>query len=208
MKNKVSKAGSSGFSIIELLISIVIVSVIMAGLFSSFRGQQRSHMSQSQTIEMQQNIRGVLYVMAREIRMAGYDPDNRLDAKILNAGDGSDSDNAFTFSFVINDSDTDVGELQTISYYLYDAYSDGDGNDGIGRSVDGTLQPLADNIQSLEFTYLDQDGAETSDLSQIRSVQVHITARVDTALTDYTIDEDTRVTRSVSTIVNCRNLGF
>ena len=208
MEKNLSKLGISGFSLIEVMISLLIVVVIMAGLFSSFRGQQRSHMAQSQTIEMQQNIRGVLYVMAREIRMAGYDPDNRLDAKILNAGDGSNFDNAFTFSFVINDSDTDVGELQTISYYLYDAYSDGDGNDGIGRSANGNLQPLADNIQTLEFTYLDQDGVETSDLSRIRSVQVNIIARVDTALTDYTINEDTRVTRSVSTIVNCRNLGF
>ncbi|MCG8567846.1 MAG: prepilin-type N-terminal cleavage/methylation domain-containing protein [Desulfobacterales bacterium] len=199
---------NQGFTLIEILISLAIVGLVMAGLFTSFRGQQQSHLSQSQTVEMQQTARGTLYIMAKEIRMAGYDPEGQNATGIVSAGDGSDSNNALTFTYVFGETDDDPGEVRTISYYLYDAYGDGDGNDGIGRAVNGSLQPLADNIETLRFRYLDSSGAVTTTIDDVRAVEIQIAARVDQAVTDYTLGKDTRVNRTVTTIVNCRNLGL
>lgn len=197
-----------GFSLVEILITLTIISLVMAGLFTSFRGQQQSHLSQVQTVEMQQTARGTLYIMSKEIRMAGYDPDGDNDTGIIAAGDGSSVDNAFTFSYVFAESDDEPGEVRTISFYLYDAYGDGDGNDGLGRSVDGSLQPLADNVQDLDFVYLDSDNNTTTDLDDIRAVEIQITTQVAHDAVDHTLGEDTQVTRTVRTVVNCRNLGF
>ncbi len=197
-----------GFSILEVLVAILILSLAMAGIFASFSGQQQSHLSTTQTVEMQQTARGTLYLMAKEIRMAGYDPDEQMSAGIISAGDGSDINNALTFSYVINDGADSSGELRTISFYLYDAYSDGDGNDGIGRAIDGSVQPLADNIETLQFRYLDRNGNATNQVNAIRAVEIQITARVDQGRIDWTLGEDTRINRTATTIVNCRNLGL
>ena len=65
-----------GFTLVELLIALAVSGIIMTGIFSAFKTQQDSYLAQEQVAEMQQNLRASLYIMTREIRMAGYDGGN------------------------------------------------------------------------------------------------------------------------------------
>jgi type IV pilus assembly protein PilW len=224
---------NKGFSLIELMVAVGLIAIVAAGLITSFTGQQESSISQKQVVEMQQHIRASIYIMNQEIRMAGYDPHGGLyDAEITNAGDGTTSAKALTFTYVADDDGSDndgdstideEGELKTISFYLYDAYDDGD--DDLGMKVgNANVQVIAENIvnnldqadpvydpadaeyvPTFYFTYLDTNGDSTTDIDDIAAVRINVVAKVGDETTDYTTQN---ATRTVTTIVQCRNLDL
>jgi len=61
-----------GLTLIELLIALVISSLLVAGLYRTFIGQQKTHTVQNQVVDMQQNVRAAIQRMMAEIRMAGF----------------------------------------------------------------------------------------------------------------------------------------
>ena len=199
MKHKYLK-NNVGFTLIELLVAMLISTIVAAGLFAAYKSQQDAQLAQKQIVEMQQNLRAALYVMARDLRMAGYDPAGVSGAGITNAGDGSNGDPlAFTFL------DDVTGILQTIEYDLYDAYGDGDMD--IGRKVDSAnRQAIAENISTLQFVYLKSDGTTSTpmNISDIRSVRITIGATTDINKTDHTDGK----TRTLTTVIKFRNLGI
>jgi prepilin-type N-terminal cleavage/methylation domain-containing protein len=68
--DKVKK--ESGFSLIELLIAIALGVIVLAVIFSTFKSQQDSYLLQGQVSMAQQNLRAALYMITRDIQMAGY----------------------------------------------------------------------------------------------------------------------------------------
>lgn len=204
-----------GFTLIELLIAMVITTVVSAGILSAYQSQQNAHRAQKQIVEMQQNLRAALYIMTKEIRRAGYDPGGEHGAGITNAGNGSNALNRLIFTYFDADVETDgydndndgatdePGEnLQAIEYYLFD--SNGDGNIDLGRRNGARLDAIAENIATLQFTYLDANGVITTNLSEIRLLQIRITATTDANERDYTNGSN----RTLTTTVKCRNLGL
>jgi type IV pilus assembly protein PilW len=61
-----------GMTLIELLVGLVISAIIVAGVYRVFVAQTRAYTVQEQVVEVQQNIRGAMELMLRDIRMAGY----------------------------------------------------------------------------------------------------------------------------------------
>ncbi|WP_170923685.1 PilW family protein [Desulfocicer vacuolatum] len=194
-----------------MLVAMVISTVVAAAIFYAYQGQQNAQLAQQQIVDMQQVIRTAKYIMIKDIRMAGYDPDGMAGAGITAAGDGSVG-NPLGFTFVAdgdyrdnnNDGTTDEpGELESVEYDLYDADSDGDSD--IGRKVGtGSRGVIAENIERLVFEYLDLNGNATTDLSEIRSIQITIEARV-----DFNEQRQSNVNnRILTTVVQCRNLYF
>lgn len=175
-----------GFTLVELMVAMAVSSIIMTSIYLAYTTQQKMYTSQNAVVEMQQNIRAALLVMGDELRMAGYDPEQLGTAGITSAGATS-----LTFT-VIADNDSDdndgdgttdePGELKTVTYDLYDAYSNGI-ND-IGRQVGSsstTKRALAENIERMEFLYILDDNSKTtspslSELRNIRSVRISILA--------------------------------
>lgn len=181
-------ANKKGFTLIEILVALAISGVVMTAIYSSYRNQVSSHTTQQRIVDMQQNIRGGLTLMEREIRMAGYDPTENAGARITLADraeltmqmditggetDGIDNDN----DTLIDGADLDAsGQLDERSY------GDGDTNDPneivryvlnndankdgiadatpchLGRDTGGGRQPAAYNIDALNFVYLDASG--------------------------------------------------
>ncbi len=173
---------NKGFTLVEVLITLVISGILMTSVYAAFRAQQDSYLAQDQVAEMQQNLRAGLDILVHDLRMAGYDVD-RNGTQIGTAGITVANPSDITFTLVAdgdaNDNNGDgtvdeAGELKTIQYRLYDAYGDGD-ND-LGRQV-GALAAVAENIEALEFVYLDSAGAVTATLANISSIQISILAR-------------------------------
>ncbi len=61
-----------GIALIELLIALVISALLIAGLYRTFVGQQKTYIVQEQVVDMQQNVRIAISRMMSEIRMAGF----------------------------------------------------------------------------------------------------------------------------------------
>src|SRR6266850_422227 len=65
---------TTGFTLMELLISMTIGLVVLGGVAKTFTAQSRQNTAEEQIGQMQQNVRGALDLMLREIQMAGYKP--------------------------------------------------------------------------------------------------------------------------------------
>lgn len=209
---------SKGFTLIELMIAMVIFSLVIAGIMTSKIGQQDQHITQLQAVEMQQSVRAVMFMMRKELRMAGYNPySQNYGAGIIAAGASN-----LTFASVAdndcidNDGDNpnpdnctdpfvdEEGELETIAYAFQDP--DGDGDNDITISYNGAAaQVIAENIVNFAFVYFDEDGNITAALNNIKSVQITITTTTD-------VDELARATnnttRTLTARVFLRNMGL
>jgi type IV pilus assembly protein PilW len=185
---------SNGFTLVELMITVAISGIIIAAIYSAYITQHRTYLAQEQVAEMQQNNRAAIDMIAREIRMAGYDPTKAAGAGITIASVGQIS---FTQDTNGDTDTTDSGERIDIGFNVADdALRDGvpdndlDG-DGVPDAVSlrrqtygpppvfspSGYQAIAENIQAIEFRYLDSTGAVTAVLADIRSVRISILAR-------------------------------
>jgi prepilin-type N-terminal cleavage/methylation domain-containing protein len=63
---------NNGLTLIELLVAMVISAILIAAIYQTFIGQQKTYVVQEQVVDMQQNIRAAINKMMREIRMAGF----------------------------------------------------------------------------------------------------------------------------------------
>lgn len=218
-----------GFTLVELLIAMAMSSIVLASVGAAYSSQVRSHVTQQMVADMQQNIRGAMYIMQREIRMAGYDLTGLTGASILVADDAQ-------LQFQIDDNGdgdfidgADNDSMEQIRYAMT-------GGGALGRQIwNGPLTPLAENIDAINFVYL--DGANPPnvlatpvvDRSEIRSVQITIVARSGqnmpvlfyrktddriyrnqqgTIILDMSAAPDAFRRRLLTAEVRCRNLGL
>ena len=69
-----NRSKEHGFTLVELLVAMTMAAVVMAAVYTLYKTQQDSYIAQDQVVEMQQNVRASLYQMARDMRMAGFNP--------------------------------------------------------------------------------------------------------------------------------------
>lgn len=190
------KRGNAGFSFVEVLVALGIASLIMASVVTLVKSQGRIKNSHEQIVEVQQNIRSVMYVMERELKMAGYRGNTQAKFFTVPPGFIAPTDaTILTFTYLAVDDGVDnngvngtdeVGELTTVRFSIYDG--DGDGlADDLGRNVDDmTAVPecIAENIELIEFYYTSEadDGTvsqstDPTDLTIIKSVQISALAK-------------------------------
>ncbi|RJQ71936.1 MAG: prepilin-type N-terminal cleavage/methylation domain-containing protein [Desulfobacteraceae bacterium] len=67
-------ANDHGFTLIELMVYTGIFGIVLGAIFSAYYGQLRSQVIQRDVAEMQQNLRAAIYLMDREIKLAGLNP--------------------------------------------------------------------------------------------------------------------------------------
>jgi prepilin-type N-terminal cleavage/methylation domain-containing protein len=70
MKGK--RHNNQGFTLTELLVAMAIATVVLSAIFLTFKSQQDSYVVQSQVAMTQQNVRGAMQLISRDIQMAGY----------------------------------------------------------------------------------------------------------------------------------------
>ena len=256
----------SGLTLIELLIALVLSSILIAALYQIFIRQQKTYTVQDQVADMQQNIRGAIDQMTREIRMAGYGgnildifsningftsiitPANNSITILLadqvgvlkqNATKGMNqlkATNASIFNtdkkrylclnglnnYLIQSVITDTITLTTSltedhlinePVYLVKAITYNLGLSGgktmlrRNENTGGGAQPLAENMESLQFTYVDANGNVTANPLDIRTVRVAVTSKTNMSDPEYKGGDGYR-RRTLSSHIKVRNMGL
>jgi prepilin-type N-terminal cleavage/methylation domain-containing protein len=83
---KVMKRDKRGFTLVELMVTLAVSSIALAGMYGVYKAQLQSHVTQNAVVDTQQNLRNTFYIMQRTIRMAGFDPVRNL--RLEEAADG------------------------------------------------------------------------------------------------------------------------
>jgi len=189
-----------GFTLVELLVAMALGLVVLGAVLKVFVSQNRTNAAQQEVAYAQQNVRAAMDLMAREIRNAGYDPqDNGFDA-IKTATSN-------TIRILSNLSGDD------------EAGDPNDPNEDVTYAVNGSNQltrggnRMVDFVNNLQFGYvlvdgtvLDPPGAAltATQRADVRTVIIHVGVRTENP------DRDTgqfRVRNLVSR-VRIRNMGF
>ena len=166
---------TQAFTLIELMVAIGLGMIVMASVATTFMSQTRTYSAQEQITQMEQNARGALDIMAREIKMAGYNP-----AAVAVTGVVSYTSTSLTIR-----ADIDGNGILLVSGYGSEtaneqiAYAYDSTNKKITRQVgDGTAETLAENIDGLTFTYYQATGTTlATSAGDIRRVKIAITAK-------------------------------
>lgn len=142
-----------GVTLIELLVALVISGVVIAGIYRIFTAQTRAYTVQEQVVDVQQNIRSVMEIILRDIRMAGYKTNINPAALVTSIFPG---DSAMTVrSDAIRVEYQRGGAPNTVAYYrdvnsrlIRELYIN-----GALSSTETVLQNLAPPPNGLQFTY-------------------------------------------------------
>lgn len=185
-----------GFSLIEIMVAMAIFSIISIAIMTTYTGFTRAYTTQEVTAGVQQNLRGALNIMARDIRRTGYDPADT---------DAFGIEVASAIKIRIT-SDTDLDGVVDDSAFERITYNFDAANQELDQILyEGTAsesnQSVVNHVTNLAFTYLDENNVVTATLTDIRTVTISITIQ-ENAYRGGT------VSRTLSTRVKCRNLGF
>lgn len=189
------KGTNSGFTLVELMMTLFISIFIAATIYVAYTGQHTTQIAQNDLIQIQQNIRAASNLLSSEMRLAGYkDPSSDTDVGLST----STSDvNQGKMRFIWED---DSGTTSDITYKIDNtADADGDGviddlsvAGNLQRTINGGTDTIIENVVALEFLYILEDETDNSiydpittitptsaELKKIRAVTLSILARGD-----------------------------
>ncbi len=190
-----NESKNAGFTIIELLISIAIISVVIGSLFSFSIAQRKYFALQEEISELTQNTRAAMDMIMGELAMAGYSPSGAAFSGILY------STSQLQIYADLN-GDGAVTDTNENIIYTYDTNSR-----RIVRNTGGGNQPLAEDIQSFIFEYLDDQGNPTTVTTKIRQIRLTITGRTGKPDPLYASNAGYR-TYTLTSLVTPRNLAY
>jgi type IV pilus assembly protein PilW len=194
-KRPVSKVRSAaGFTMIEILMVLAIMSIAFGTIYKSFEQLNRSYTKENVKAGIQQGARIAVDFMVQDIRMAGLDPLGTANAGISDTiASELPTTNKIAFTADVNfDGDVDTGDdFENIRYEL------------VGKELRQTnhqgTEVMLDNVTNLTFTYLNSEDAPTTDINEIRSVIVSLTMEKPAGRAGM-------ISRTYTTKVRCRNL--
>jgi type IV pilus assembly protein PilW len=165
-----------GVTLTELMVALVMGLATVTVVYSVHIIQVKQRILQEDVMAMQQNARAAMDLVIRELRMAGYDPMSvNRDGSSSNDFPGVD----YHPTELQIKSDLNGNGLLTDSnesiVFLYDALTL-----TLRRKVGrGGRQPLAEHIQSFALQYFDQRGVPTTNSTDIRMIEVALTAQTE-----------------------------
>jgi prepilin-type N-terminal cleavage/methylation domain-containing protein len=193
MQNKAAKP--AGFTLIEVMMVIAIVSIVFGAVYQSFDIFNRSYTTENVKAGLQQKTRIGIDLMARDIRLAGLDP-----LGSANAGFISGSTNTSSIQFTADHNyDGDLDDpFENITYALNGNVLEQTSDLGSG-SVAATL---LNNVTDLTFSYLDATDTPMAlpiQVDEIRTVLISLTLQRPAG-------REGPVSRTYTTRIRCRNL--
>ena len=125
------KINRKGFSLIEMMVALGILSLIIIGLVTFFSGGTRAWVTGQYQLEAQRNARLAMDRMVKEIR------------------EGKN---------VISDSNTSKIKVDYLDSFSKDPVTYKLNGTNLEREVNSSSNPVINNVQSLTFTYFDSGG--------------------------------------------------
>jgi len=181
------------------MVSMAIGLAVLAAIAGTFTAQTRQNSAEEQIGQMQQNVRGALDLMIREIQMAGYKPAG-------GSFNGIQTSTATTLRIKL---DLDSSGVETDGTTDDISYSFDSSTGLITRTLNNTSSgaTLADNVTAFSFTYLDANGSSTTTNTAVKRITISITARTDKPDPSYTTNNGYR-TYQISADVTPPNLAL
>ena len=140
---------STGFTLVEVLMCIAILSILFGTIYRKFDTFNRSYANENVKAGVQQKSRLGIDLMARDIRLAGLDP---LGTSAAGFNPVNTNSTSVQFSADLNyDGDLD-DPFEDIIYALNGNLLQQTSDLGSGPLT----ATLLDNVTALSFTYLDQ----------------------------------------------------
>lgn len=186
-----------GFTLVEMLVAVTVALIIMTGVTAVFIAHSHHYTQHDDLSVLQNDLRSLLAIMSADIRVAGCDPLEKGQARILKA-----QENYLIFTADLysknnsrypNESDGKVDSEGECFEYYYQQGEDSshpgslkrrNGRYTSGTACSGQLETLFDNIERLEFNYiLDDNTSKTEPTTnqrskkKIRAVQLSVLAR-------------------------------
>jgi prepilin-type N-terminal cleavage/methylation domain-containing protein len=186
---------SVGFTLVEVMISIAILSILFGTIYRTFDVFTRSYAKENVKAGVQQKTRIGIDLMARDIRLAGLDP-----LGSANAGFNAANTNSTSIQFTADlnyDGDLD-DPFEDIRYFLNGNRLQQTADLGTGPVTD----TLLDNVIGLTFTYLNETDtplAEPVATDEIRTVLISLTLQREAG-------RDEPISRTYTSRIRCRNL--
>jgi type IV pilus assembly protein PilW len=148
--------GQPGFTIIEMLIALSIFFLVLAGMFSVFAPSNALHAAGQRKVDVQQSGRVAMDMIVRQIRMAGYYPEN------FDANPGNNLSSPVTVQIATDTAlavygDTDGTNASNVFLFCLGggALRIGKGANNVPGSYQCNGSVIADNITGLSFAYYD-----------------------------------------------------
>jgi len=199
------KINKKGFTAIELLVSLAIMSIALTSIYSMYMSFIRTCTKEGVKIRVQQSVRSGLDMMIRDIRLAGLDPEGTGDFGIVAATSQriqftADRDMDGELDDADSTDGIDAPDMEHMAYEydgsgilkmaLYKANGD--------PEMD---EIMAENVTGLTFIYFDSNDDTTSDLDEIRTVDIQMTVQKSSG-------QDGQISRTLVKRVKCRNLDY
>ena len=151
-----------GFSTIELIVTLILLSVVLAGVLNSILSIQRTYTVQFATARAQESLRSAEFTIGSVLRTAGADPNGTgttlLDPDPL--GHGSFDNLRVVSDFNPPDGDTD-DVLEDVLVWV------GSDTLWIRWNVGGAGQAMAFPVDSIGFRYFAWDGTELGSAADV-----------------------------------------
>lgn len=191
---------ASGFTLVEVLIAIALLGLVTGSIYNFLINQRRAWDAQTAVAAAQRDARLALDLMARQLRMAGYN--NSSGSAITEA-----LANSLTFKADLNND----GTAESVAFAL-------DSTDSSNKKLKRNNDVLLQNVSDLKFTYIyangqdsdsaglpnDTDTNEDNDLSDVKKVKISLTVkstRIDPTIGTYR-------TRNYVVTITPRNVGL
>ncbi len=157
------RAPENGFTIVELVVSMALLWVVLAGVVNSVLTTQRMYTVQSAIARGQESLRSAEFTVSTLLRSAGADPNGTgttlIDPDPLARGS---FDNLRVVSD-FNPADGDTNDaLEDVAVWV-----DSADTLRIRWSAGGEDQPMAYPVTSLEFRYFANDGTELATAANV-----------------------------------------
>lgn len=157
--------GQDGFTLVELMVAMSIFLLILVGIFQVFDPSSKAYSTSERKLGVQQNARVAMDMMSRQIRMAGYFPEN-VDTNTANDLAGTVTLQAATDTAIVVAGDLDASCVDPLTTTCAGGTSraftfclDSAGLRrvpaalGVGNCAGGDL--MAESVTALNFAYFD-----------------------------------------------------
>jgi Tfp pilus assembly protein PilW len=171
------------------MLATVIASVLVTAVYQTFHSQQQSYLMQSGTAAMQQNLRGGMYLMNRELRSAGYNPLKAIPNYVSFVTSFPAPNNQFVVNYATDHSivaftlDTNgngaIDSNEQIAYRFNNAKKTLERFNTTQANPADKWEAVATNIDAVYFAYFDQNNNLTTNPTNFRYIEVSLLARME-----------------------------